>query len=253
MKARIVIPCLLALIALVAVMVWNRQEACNETTKDHKDTKVQGGTRSVASSGGGDTFEATGQANSRRSDMPVATAAPGSAHHAAAGQAAGTGSASARKTTGTSDQPGHAPKDVATGPSQDIPWHRGEEAVAAVTRADGKTLGGLRLNQVNNFSPVNIDPQETVLVTVTWPQGSPGDKVAAMVEDGGALKDELGMQKDEGQRVLKLALDEKRQMRFVFAGSEASGTFRVTLRKGAEIKTVQFWAGAEPQYVTAAE
>jgi hypothetical protein len=130
-------------------------------------------------------------------------------------------------------------------------WHPGEDAIAAITTADGHTIQNLHPNQVNSFPRVNIQPNDTVQVSVAWPKGSPGEPVVVAVEDGGSLgavgqSADKSAQSKAAERVLKLALDDKGQIKFAFTCSAESGIFRVTLRKGAETKTVELWAGALP-------
>jgi hypothetical protein len=72
-------------------------------------------------------------------------------------------------------------------------------------------------------------------VRVAFPDGEPGEPVVVQVEDGGVL---------ENNEPTKLAhLDERRQMEFALQMTRNPGLFRVVLRKGAETRTLQFWAG----------
>ena len=72
-------------------------------------------------------------------------------------------------------------------------------------------------------------------MAVSFPEGDPGQRVVATVEDGGTLRD--------GQRVLPMQLDAQRQVAFSFTAGEAPGIYNIRLRRGTETKMVQFWAG----------
>jgi hypothetical protein len=94
----------------------------------------------------------------------------------------------------------------------------------------------LRSDPEGLFGPrVYTDIGARAAVAVTFPDGEPGEPVVVQVEDGGAL---------ENSELTKLAqLDERRQVGFEFQMTKNPGLFRVVLRKGAERKTVEFWAG----------
>jgi len=239
MKKLVLVLGVVAVVIATAALLWHRQGS-GVVPNTTKAPAADGGTRagaSVPDAGGGSDFPSRPAGDTR----PVTAVA-------------GTLAGDRRDARATSRTAGGAAPGVAGIPTP--LWHPGEEAVASVTTADGHTTGNLQLNQVNTFVPrVNIQPQETVTVTVSWPQGSPGEKVVAAVEDGGSLamvgQGAVEPAQSKGERVLKLTLDEQRAMRFVFTGSEATGIARVTLRKGAETKTVQFWAGPEPQLAEA--
>ncbi|HEY5895173.1 MAG TPA: hypothetical protein VIT91_18280, partial [Chthoniobacterales bacterium] len=107
---------------------------------------------------------------------------------------------------------------------------------AVATRAEATlTIGDKKVklepNQVGGFPQVLVQPRQKITVEMVYPEGSPGDMVVAAVMDGGRLED--------GQRVLSLRLDESRQVKFNYAVSEEEGVFRVTLRKGGDVKTVE--------------
>jgi hypothetical protein len=111
----------------------------------------------------------------------------------------------------------------------------GEQVSASVT-AGGKEYV-VQPDQVGCFERVVIERGETVPVRVSYPEGNPEDLVVAAVEDGGQI--------NKDQRVLPLHLDKNRQLAFQFTASQEAGIFRVTLRKGTDVKTVELWAGQE--------
>jgi hypothetical protein len=113
----------------------------------------------------------------------------------------------------------------------------GEEVSASVT-AGGKEYV-VQPDQVGCFERVVIERGETVPVRVSYPEGNPEDLVVAAVEDGGQI--------NKDQHVILLHLDKNRQLAFQFTASQEAGIFRVTLRKGTDVKTVELWAGPEPK------
>ncbi|HEY5892533.1 MAG TPA: hypothetical protein VIT91_04810 [Chthoniobacterales bacterium] len=119
---------------------------------------------------------------------------------------------------------------------------------AVATRAEATlTIGdkkvNLEPNQIGAFPQVLVQPRQQITVEMVYPDGSPGDLVVAAVMDGGQL--------ENGQHVLSLRLDDSRQVKFNYAVSEEEGVFRITLRKGGDLKTVELWAGAEPPLIGA--
>ncbi|MEI6076857.1 MAG: hypothetical protein WCS94_14850 [Verrucomicrobiota bacterium] len=92
-------------------------------------------------------------------------------------------------------------------------------------------------DQVGVFSKITIQPQQKVAVTATWPEGQSGQRVVAAVMDGGQL--------NAGQRVVGLDLDNQRRAAFEFTAGQTPGIYRITLRSGADVKTLQLWV-ADP-------
>jgi hypothetical protein len=94
-------------------------------------------------------------------------------------------------------------------------------------------------NQDSCFSRIyNIQPLATVGIELNYPNGSKGDKVVVEVLDGGVL--------GNGKGVQVISLDGKRNMSFHFQVSDSLGLYRVTLRKGHDLKMIQLWVGAPP-------
>ncbi|HEY5893346.1 MAG TPA: hypothetical protein VIT91_08960 [Chthoniobacterales bacterium] len=111
----------------------------------------------------------------------------------------------------------------------------GDRAVAAVSYAGRKY--SLQPTQYGFFDRVLIGPSAKVPVQVTYPDGEPGEKVIVEVEDGGQL--------DNNSILAVQALDDEKRLAFVFQATDQTGIFRITLRKGDDVKTLNFWAGPE--------
>lgn len=92
-------------------------------------------------------------------------------------------------------------------------------------------------NQMGQFQRVYIDPNAKVAVQVAYPDGSPGDPVAVEVEDGGQLSN-----KKMGA-VIKL--DDQKTANFQFLAGDQEGIYRLVLRNGADVKTVNLWVGQD--------
>ena len=109
------------------------------------------------------------------------------------------------------------------------------EMVRAHMETGGQS-GDLTPDQTGTFPVVHIDPKQKVSVTAAWPDGQPGQRVVAAVVDGGELAVD--------QRTLPLDLNAHNQVNFVFTAATAPGLYRVTLRKGVDVKTLSFWVNA---------
>jgi hypothetical protein len=110
------------------------------------------------------------------------------------------------------------------------------EMVAVQVVSGGKSCS-LTPDQVGAFPKVNIDARQQVSVTASWPDGQAGQKVVVAAEDGGQV--------GGSNHPLAFTLDDQRQVAFDFTAGNGPGIYRVTLRKGPDVKTIQFWAGAE--------
>jgi hypothetical protein len=93
-------------------------------------------------------------------------------------------------------------------------------------------------DQVGVFPRVYLEPAQKVAVVAEWPEARTGARVVASIEDGGSLSG--------GQRVLPLDLDGRSSAAFDFRAGMTPGIYRVTLRQGADAKTLEFWVGPEP-------
>jgi hypothetical protein len=113
------------------------------------------------------------------------------------------------------------------------PELNGEMAEATVS-AGGKNYV-LQPNQIGNFQRVYVEPGAIVPVKVTYPEGEAGEKLIIQAEDGGRL--------DSGKPVNVDELDQNKSLTFKFLLTNQIGVHRVTLRKGADVKTLDFWVG----------
>lgn len=141
--------------------------------------------------------------------------------------------------------PAQAPKQpvIVAGPdNQPEPRHKkqpkapGQRAVAMVQRV-GKQYE-LTPNQVGAFQRIYVKPSEQIPVQVAYPEGKPGETVTIEAEDSGRVVGAKGWVSLE-------QLDEQSALSFVFQVSENLGTHRVLLRKGRDVKVLDFWVGNE--------
>lgn len=92
-------------------------------------------------------------------------------------------------------------------------------------------------NELGYFERVYLQPREKASVSLTWPEAQPGDKVVMEVEDGGEL--------DNGKALQQQALDGSGSLQFAFQASQYDGIHRVVLRRGRQMKVLDFWVGPE--------
>jgi hypothetical protein len=78
---------------------------------------------------------------------------------------------------------------------------------------------------------------ETVEISLTMPDGQPGELIMIQAEDGGSISG--------GPPVSQASLDELRTLKFSFRGTDEGGLSRVTLRRGFDECHLEFWAGPE--------
>ncbi|MGB8194258.1 MAG: hypothetical protein WCF67_20165 [Chitinophagaceae bacterium] len=94
------------------------------------------------------------------------------------------------------------------------------------------------LNQMGHFDQVsNLAPQQKVPVSIGYPNGRPGEKIAIVVLDGGVI--------DDNEKAKIVELDRRKRILFNFQPATDEGLYRVAIRKGNDIKVVQLWVGAE--------
>jgi hypothetical protein len=167
----------------------------------------------------------------RASAAPAKTQPDGGARdHDGAPTPDGSAATPARSASGTATGGGTA-EPIAT---------RGQPAIAKVrTETGGGREVELLPNWIGVFVPRPVvDPGTAVTVEVAYPEGNPGERVVASVEDGGDLAD--------GGAVQLLELDRDRKVSFDFTAGANVGIYHITMRKGTDRKTVEVWAGAEP-------
>ena len=88
------------------------------------------------------------------------------------------------------------------------------------------------------FPPVDVRAHQRVLVKVSYPEGTPGEAVQIQTQDGGTL--------DEDASARIVSLNESGEFSFWFEASGNDGTHRVTVRRGFDEKTFDFWVGTKP-------
>jgi biotin synthase-related radical SAM superfamily protein len=94
-------------------------------------------------------------------------------------------------------------------------------------------------NQLGSFDMVtNIQPRQKVPIEIYYPEGRAGEKVIIEVQDGGSL--------DNNKRVSILSLTNLNKISFGFQTASDPGIYRITLRKGSDLKVVQLWVGDQP-------
>lgn len=116
------------------------------------------------------------------------------------------------------------------------PAQSGERA-AAVVEAEGKKIE-LSPNQIGNFQRVQVSPKAAVPVRVVYPDAQEGQAVVAEAQDGGTIK-------DSGSILWPSKLNNEKAFAFTFAASENPGMHRIVLRKGADVKQLDFWVGPQ--------
>jgi hypothetical protein len=109
------------------------------------------------------------------------------------------------------------------------------EQVVAHCKVDGKELT-LIPNQVGQFQRVYVEKtRSTVKVSLDYPNGEQGQTVVVESADGGSI---------DNKAVSKaLQLDQSQNVNFDFTSTDDKGIYRVILRKGSDIKYLEFWVG----------
>jgi hypothetical protein len=116
------------------------------------------------------------------------------------------------------------------------------ELTAVVKLANNKTVE-LTPNALGLFPRVLLDKEQTVPISLSYPDGEPGEVLVISAEDGGQVNSSIPVQ--------TVKLDENRQVNFRFTTTQNEGVFRVTLRRAAEQQQFDFWVGPEPVLQTA--
>ncbi len=116
------------------------------------------------------------------------------------------------------------------------------EITAVVKLANNKTVE-LTPNALGLFPRVLLGKEQTVSISLSYPDGEPGEVLVISAEDGGQVNSSIPVQTEK--------LDENRQVNFRFTTTQNEGVFRVTLRRAAEQQQFDFWVGPEPVLQTA--
>lgn len=88
------------------------------------------------------------------------------------------------------------------------------------------------------FPSVDVSARQRVEVKLRYLEGITGEAVQVQTQDGGVLD------KNETARIL--SLNERGECTFWFEASVNEGTHRVTVRRGFDEKTFDFWVGTKP-------
>lgn len=120
-------------------------------------------------------------------------------------------------------------------------------SVAAPTATAGSAqavvqCGGRRWRSSPNargeFARLYLPPSAQIVASVTFPAGKPGDVILVQAEDGGALQIESGRG--------SVMLDGAKQAHVAFQAGANDGLYRVTMRRGAVTRVLEFWVGTQP-------
>ena len=116
----------------------------------------------------------------------------------------------------------------------------GERCYARVTRS--KQALTLNPNQVGNFPTIDVRPQTPIAVAVIYTDGQVNQKVTLTALEGGTLGNGLVTQ--------EVTLDSLKTASFSFATGGGRGLYRVAVRKGTDVKILEFWVGEKlPVYI----
>ena len=115
------------------------------------------------------------------------------------------------------------------------------EVTAVVQLAEHKSVT-LEPNALGLFPRVLLAQKQTVPITVTYPDGEPGEVLVISAEDGGKVNGTSPVQTAK--------LDSNRQVHFKFNTTQNEGVYHVTVRRGAEQQQFDFWVGTEPALQT---
>ncbi len=246
MNNRIAIICVLALVAAGATYWFTRGGASPTADSEVAET---GATSTAPSKTERATSDATSSVShksnnslasqqekpnaavsqeTQKSAGGLTTAAAGGNSRASAASRSVTEKKGARSTGMASSSPNGA------NAASETMYHPGQMVTARVA-SSGKSFDLVpdQVGVLEMHEPVQL--KNAVEIEVAYPEADIGAKVVAAVEDGGQLED--------AQRVVKLQLDDRRKASFKFTTSEGRGLHRITLRCGADIKTIQLWAG----------
>jgi len=178
--------------------------------------------RPVTSQGEAKSFHVSAQGQMLASYVHAGDQASVSAEHASSSAVHGSDSAATRNSGQGSF--------VSTGPSE------ARDGVWMSVGRDGRTYDA---DHLGNFPKMMIDGHSPVPVTLRYRDGAPGDPVMVELEDGGSL-DGKGI-------VRKLALDGQREIHFTFEAGDDEGTWRISVVKLNDFKTLHFQVGSQEQ------
>ncbi len=109
----------------------------------------------------------------------------------------------------------------------------GERCYARITRS--KQAITLNPNQVGNFPTLDVRPQTLVGVEIIYTAGLVNEAVALTALEGGTF--------GNGKTTQDVTLDSLKRASFSFAAGSGRGLYRVSVRKGTDVKLLEFWVG----------
>jgi len=115
----------------------------------------------------------------------------------------------------------------------------GEKMDIKIKRTDGREIKPI-VNEAGETERVQMDPSETVTVSLNYPEGLPGQKVIVAPYDGGKVN-------GKAATALQIPLDENRNLNFEFTADENLGRYQVSLDKGGDSKNFRTWVGPKPR------
>jgi len=96
-------------------------------------------------------------------------------------------------------------------------------------------------NAVGSFPRIQVSPNQNLPAELFFSAGKPGETILVTAVDGGLV--------DGRPSALRTQLDVANKVAFKFTAGEAPGIYRVTVRRGREVKALEFWVGETPPVV----
>lgn len=124
--------------------------------------------------------------------------------------------------------------------------HPGKERIeAAITL--GKRTHSLGTGRQGAYPQLDMGPTMRARIELHFPEAKPGDKVAIGVMDGGRI-----LLQDADRRVhpapeLVHLVGTDGRIRFLFETGTGNGVYRVMVRRGRELRQLEFWVGPKPE------
>ncbi len=109
----------------------------------------------------------------------------------------------------------------------------GERCYARIVRS--KQALTVSPNQVGSFPEILVRPQTLVGVEVFYIAGLANEAVTLIAMEGGTF--------GNGKTTQDLPLDSLKRASFRFAAGSGRGLYRVSVRKGTDVKLLEFWVG----------
>ena len=117
-------------------------------------------------------------------------------------------------------------------------WPEGPRLFAEVETA-GKRFVNLRPDDVGEMPRVQAGAEEEITITISIPEGDPGEKIYVELPNGGSFKDS-----ESKGRVLTLSTD--RKLTFSYITDRVQGHCNVKLRHRGHTRSLPVWVGELP-------